>query len=126
MDSARCVALAWCYGNNYNDPYNYSRIAIQEKINGKAVEWLGKVAYVKNLEPLVDEISLIAKEIDRTPAQIILNWLVSKDNVFAIFNTTKEDHLRENLGSLEWSLRDSDLKRLDEAVKKVVIDYFIR
>ncbi|ADX83711.1 hypothetical protein SiH_2372 [Sulfolobus islandicus HVE10/4] len=44
MDSARCVALAWCYGNNYNDPYNYSRIAIQEKINGKAVEWLGKVS----------------------------------------------------------------------------------
>ncbi|WP_225968851.1 cupin domain-containing protein [Saccharolobus islandicus] len=44
MDSARCVALAWCYGNNYNDPYNYSRIAIQEKINGKAVEWLEKVS----------------------------------------------------------------------------------
>ncbi|WP_016732509.1 aldo/keto reductase [Saccharolobus islandicus] len=87
---------------------------------------LAREAYVKNLEPLVDEISLIAKEINRTPAQIILNWLISKDNVFAIFNTTKEDHLRENLGSLEWSLRDSDLKRLDEAVKKVVIDYFIR
>lgn len=87
---------------------------------------LARETYIKNLEPLIEEISSIAKELGKTPAQVVLNWLVSKDNVFAIFNTTKEDHLKENLGSLGWSLRDSDLRRLDEAVKKVTIDYFAR
>ncbi|WP_338598329.1 aldo/keto reductase [Sulfolobus tengchongensis] len=87
---------------------------------------LAREAYVKNLEPLVEEIKSIAKELGKTPAQVVLNWLISKENVFAIFNTTNEDHLKENLGSLGWKLRESDVKRLDESVRKVIIDYFTR
>lgn len=86
---------------------------------------LAKEAYIKSIEPLVTEIEKIAKELNKTPAQVVLNWLISKENVFAIFNTTKEEHLKENLGSLGWKLSESDLKRIDEASKKVVLDYFL-
>lgn len=85
---------------------------------------LAKEVYIKNLEPLVNEITALAKELNKTPSQVVLNWLVSKDNVFAIFNTTKEEHLKENLGSLGWKLDDREIRRIDEMVKKVSLDYF--
>lgn len=86
---------------------------------------LAKEAYIKNLEPLITDIEKIAKELNKTPAQVVLNWLISKENVFAIFNTTKEEHLKENLGSLGWNLSEKDLERIDQSVKKVVLDYFV-
>lgn len=87
---------------------------------------LARETYIRSIEPLVNEISSIAKELNKTPAQVVLNWLISKDNVFAIFNTTKEEHLKDNLGSIGWKLGDNELRRIDEAVKKVIIDYFAR
>ncbi|BDB98623.1 aldo/keto reductase [Saccharolobus caldissimus] len=87
---------------------------------------LAREAYIRSIESLVNEISLIAKELNKTPAQVVLNWLISKDNVFAIFNTTKEEHLKDNLGSIGWKLGDNELRRIDEAVKRVIIDYFVR
>ncbi|MDT7862414.1 MAG: aldo/keto reductase [Saccharolobus sp.] len=87
---------------------------------------LARETYIRSIEPLVNEISSIAKELNKTPAQVVLNWLISKDSVFAIFNTTKEEHLKDNLGSIGWKLGDNELRRIDEAVKKVIIDYFVR
>jgi len=87
---------------------------------------LARETYIRSIEPLVNEISSIAKELNKTLAQVVLNWLISKDSVFAIFNTTKEEHLKDNLGSIGWKLGDNELRRIDEAVKKVIIDYFVR
>ncbi len=87
---------------------------------------LAREAYIKSIESLVEEINSIAKQLNKSPAQVVLNWLIMKDNVFAIFNSTKEEHIRDNLGSIGWKLGEEALRRLDEAVKKVSIDYFIR
>ncbi|TRM78667.1 aldo/keto reductase, partial [Sulfolobus sp. B5] len=87
---------------------------------------LAREAYVKSIEPLVEEINSIAKQLNKSPAQVVLNWLIMKDNVFAIFNSTKQEHIKDNLGSIGWKLGEEALRKLDEAVKKVTIDYFIK
>ncbi|ARM77080.1 aldo/keto reductase [Acidianus manzaensis] len=86
---------------------------------------LAREAYIKNIQPLIEEIERIAKELGKTPAQIVLNWLLIKNNVFPIFNTTKESHLKDNLGSIGWKLSNEELSKLEDSVKKIKIDYFV-
>lgn len=60
---------------------------------------------------LVDGLS---KKYGKTKAQIAINWLISKENIITIPKSTRLDHLKENLGSIGWSLSADDMKLLDE------------
>jgi len=68
---------------------------------------LGKLAH-KGFRPF-DEICL---KYDKTPAQVALNWLISKQNVIAIPKASAR-HVRENLGALGWKIRKEDAIRLE-------------
>ena len=61
-----------------------------------------------NLE-LIQE---IAQRYERTPAQVILNWILSK-GVATIPRSSDPSHVRENLGALGWSLVKEDIERID-------------
>lgn len=61
----------------------------------------------------------IAKRYDKTRAQIALNWLVTKANVITICKSTNQDHLRENLGAIGWSLSPTDIELLDGATFEI-------
>jgi len=87
--------------------------------------YLARQEYISSLEPLLGELERISKETGKTLAQIVLNWLLNKENVFPIFNTSKTEHLKENIGSIEWKLGENILKEIDDAISKVNIDYFI-
>ena len=54
----------------------------------------------------------LAKKYNKTPAQIVLNWLMSQDHVVTLSKTHGLDHLNENLGSIGWSLDDADIERI--------------
>jgi diketogulonate reductase-like aldo/keto reductase len=54
----------------------------------------------------------IAEKYGKTPYQVALNWLVSQESVVVIPKTTSVEHLEENLGALDWSLRKEDWQRL--------------
>lgn len=64
---------------------------------------------------LIDDPTIleIAAQYKSTPAQIALNWLIRQKNVIALPMSTKEEHLKENLGALELDLSESDLDKLD-------------
>jgi diketogulonate reductase-like aldo/keto reductase len=62
--------------------------------------------------PVLDE---IAKKYGKTPAQVSLNWLISKERIIAIPKASSIDHIRENLGALGWKLSDKDSERLQES-----------
>jgi len=83
---------------------------------------LAKPEVVEAIQPLVSEIKAIASEIGKTPAQVVLNWLLIKDNVFPIFNTTKEEHLVDNLGSLGWRLSKEHLERIDRVLSAINLE----
>ncbi len=54
---------------------------------------------------------------DKTPAQIALNWLLTKSPViFPIPRASKPDRVLENLGAVGWSLDAYDMIALENAV----------
>jgi len=54
----------------------------------------------------------------RTPAQIALNWIITKhENAFPIPRASNPMHVRENLGAVGWRLSDEEVKAIEERVK---------
>jgi diketogulonate reductase-like aldo/keto reductase len=50
-----------------------------------------------------------------TPAQVALAWLQRQDGMIVIPKASRQEHVRENLGSLDLKLTDQDLADLDRA-----------
>jgi diketogulonate reductase-like aldo/keto reductase len=66
------------------------------------------------LKMLMDEIS--QRNGGKTPAQIALNWLIGKSKmVFPIPRASGPERVIENAGSVGWSLKAEDMKKLEEA-----------
>ncbi len=63
-------------------------------------------------------LSELAKKYRKTEAQIILNWLVAKRNVVALFKSTDYEHLRENLDIFDFVLDTGESLNLDALVRK--------
>lgn len=71
-------------------------------------------AYSKNLK-LLPAYREVARDLQCTPAQLALAWLMAKDeNILPIPGTTSIDHLRENLGAATVRLNAEAMARLDE------------
>jgi diketogulonate reductase-like aldo/keto reductase len=64
----------------------------------------------------LDVIQDLAAKHDKTEAQIILNWLMSKE-IVAIPRSSNPDHIEENFHALGWALEDEDIKRIDQIDK---------
>lgn len=58
----------------------------------------------------------VSERLNRTPAQLALNWLASKRTVFPIPRASNPAHVKENLRAVDFTLGDSDLKELESAV----------
>ncbi|MDG4668200.1 aldo/keto reductase [Mycobacterium sp. 236(2023)] len=63
---------------------------------------------------VVDELTAIAHECDRTVPQVALNWLLRRPTVASvIIGARTRDQLRDNLNATGWSLSDEQVRRLD-------------
>ncbi|HVY55801.1 MAG TPA: aldo/keto reductase [Thermodesulfobacteriota bacterium] len=68
----------------------------------------------KNLK-IADEVVKVAKELDRTPSQVALNWIRQQPGrPIPIIGATKPAHIEDNLKCVEFELSPQHLKRLDE------------
>ena len=68
---------------------------------------------------IIDKVMDIARRLDKSPAQVSLNWLLNKPNVSCIIlGASKVSHLTDNLGCTGWSLSREDMAALD-AVSEV-------
>jgi len=56
----------------------------------------------------------LAAEIGKSPAQMALAWILSKNTVIAIPKASNRSHIDENFGALECSLDRETLAKLDE------------
>jgi aryl-alcohol dehydrogenase-like predicted oxidoreductase len=64
----------------------------------------------------------VAKEKQATPAQVALAWLLAqKPWIVPIPGTTKLSRLEENAGALHVELTADDLKKIEEAAKKIPV-----
>jgi len=56
----------------------------------------------------------VCRRNSKTPAQVALNWLVSRPCVFAIPRASRPSHVKEDLGGSDWRLSDSDKADLEK------------
>jgi diketogulonate reductase-like aldo/keto reductase len=61
----------------------------------------------------------MAKKYQKTPAQIALNWLVAKEDFFAIPKAIEQKHIDENIASLAFEISSEDLETLNNLPDEV-------
>ncbi|HWI94350.1 MAG TPA: aldo/keto reductase [Flavisolibacter sp.] len=73
-------------------------------------------------QTVVDLLARIAKEKNATNAQVALAWLLAqKPWIVPIPGTTKLHRLEENVGAVQVTLTENDLKEINEAVSKIEV-----
>jgi len=65
---------------------------------------------------LGERLRMIGEKYGKTPAQVALNWLISKQNVIAIPKCARSEHIEENAGAIGWRLRGDDVGLLDRSL----------
>ncbi|NVM23639.1 MAG: aldo/keto reductase [Desulfobacterales bacterium] len=70
----------------------------------------------KGLE-VVKVLREIAKIHGKTPAQVALNWIISKPQTFAIPGASKLSQVEENVGATNWRLTKKDLEQIERVIK---------
>jgi aryl-alcohol dehydrogenase-like predicted oxidoreductase len=65
---------------------------------------------------IVDVVKEIAQEVDRSPSQVSLNWLMQQPTKsIPIIGARKVTHLEDNLGALDFMLSTEQIDRLNKA-----------
>ena len=68
----------------------------------------------EDLFNVVDVLDEIAKETDKTIAQVALNWILQRPTVSNIVvGARNEEQLKQNLGAVGWNLTSAQVARLD-------------
>lgn len=77
---------------------------------------------LKANQALVDLLGRIAAQVNATPAQIALAWLLAqKPWIVPIPGTTKLERLDENIGAVAVELTSGDLRKIDSAAAKITV-----
>lgn len=82
------------------------------KITVTAYSPLGMGEELKN--PQIVELS---EKYRVSPAQIILNWIISR-GIVAIPKSTNPDNIRDNFNSLNWEMESQDIERINNIEQK--------
>jgi pyridoxine 4-dehydrogenase len=72
--------------------------------------------------PLLVALTEVAARINRTPAQIALNWIICKGAI-PIAGATSVQQMRENAGALGWRLSEEDVAILDAAADALDFEF---
>lgn len=68
-------------------------------------------------QPALDLLCAISDRLNRTPAQVALNWLISQGNVIPIPGAKNAQQAQDNAGAIGWQLSDEDWQALDQAFR---------
>ena len=113
IEEAQAIAPVVCVQNHYN---------LVHREDDELIDWLAgqDIAYVPffplgGFSPLQsDDLAAISAELDATPMQVALAWLLQRSpNILLIPGTSSVAHLRENLAAAELELPDAALERLN-------------
>jgi aryl-alcohol dehydrogenase-like predicted oxidoreductase len=113
IEEAQAITPVVCVQNHYN---------LVHRDDDELIDWLAEqgIAYVPffplgGFSPLQsDDLAAIAAELDATPMQVALAWLLQRSsNILLIPGTSSVVHLRENLAAAELELPKGVLDRLE-------------
>lgn len=105
------------YNQGVLDPNQLYRLA--EHVDAtKRVFWTE--ATKRNLA-IMDKVLKIASEIDRTPAQIALRWLMQQKVVtIPIFAVRTLAQVKENIGACDFTLTEEQMQKIEEATRPAI------
>jgi len=72
--------------------------------------------------PIIDRLRILADKYDKQPAQVALNWCVSK-GVIPIPGASRLRQATSNIGALGWRLTADDVAELDTVAKRSNVRY---
>ncbi len=65
---------------------------------------------------VIDVLCAVAEEMGKTPAQVALNWVLTRPGITApIIGVRTMAHLEDNLGAADWTLSEAQVTRLNQA-----------
>ena len=105
--------LSGKYRRGMTEPPADTRISDAEKYN-----WSERWSVYANDRTwsVVDQLLAIAEEMEKTPAQVALNWVLNRPAITApIIGVRTMAHLEDNLGATGWTLSAEQMSRLDQA-----------
>lgn len=70
-------------------------------------------AQLQKIAPVMSLLRKIGERYDKTPAQVSLNWLITKGGIIPIAGVKNATQVKENLGALRWSLSQDEIQQLD-------------
>ncbi len=70
---------------------------------------------LKRIEPVVNILREIGEAHDKQPAQVALNWLVTRRNTLPIPGAKNQRQARQNAGALGWEMTDEEAEKLELA-----------
>lgn len=68
--------------------------------------------FLIRLQPLINRIKEIGQNYGKTPTQVVLNWLISQENVIPIPGAKNGEQAAEFAGALAWRLTDEEIEEL--------------
>ncbi|GIX47297.1 MAG: aldo/keto reductase [Candidatus Tectimicrobiota bacterium] len=74
----------------------------------------GRLA-VPSSQPRMQVLAAVAREVNKTLAQVALNWCIAHPNVIAIPKSNRRERIEENCGASGWRLSAAQLERLNAA-----------
>jgi D-xylose reductase len=102
-----------------NSQNNLVRFAREEGMKVTAFSVFGSASYVElnmateNDSLMTDAtIADIAKQKEKSPAQILLRWAIQR-NTFPLCKTSTESRMAENRSVLDFNLSDEEMKKID-------------
>ena len=75
--------------------------------------------FLSKLQPLINKIREIGGSYDKTPTQVVLNWLICQGNVIPIPGAKNAEQAREFAGALGWLLTEQEVEELRSMAREV-------
>ncbi|KAI3991616.1 hypothetical protein MKX01_009658 [Papaver californicum] len=74
--------------------------------------------FLTELQPLVNRIKDIGQSYKKSPTQVVLNWLVSQENVVPIPGAKNAEQAKEFAGAIGWKLTNDEIAELRSLASK--------
>ena len=86
----------------------------QKPDGGRRIDSRFSARGLEKIAPVLNLLTHLASQYQKTPAQVALNWLIAQGNVIPIPGAKNAAQARENVGALGWQLTHSEVAQLEE------------
>ncbi|BBH19885.1 aldo/keto reductase [Paenibacillus baekrokdamisoli] len=95
------------------------RYTREEPTSGRLTTRLGESSWPNRASEqnfaVLDAVRDAAKELEKTPSQIALNWLLQRKGITSpIFGASTLEQFEDNMGAIDWTMPESVWNRLDQ------------